>query len=449
MCLFLDSWRNEAKEQGRFLVVIRHWSGCVESLLKRHSRNIAFGNSPVSAPNADINFWRQPELAAKMWLAYNRRILSFIETNRAHCYIFTQRSLAKDFNLIEAVNSRFGLALDAAAPSSFDPSLISDAACLSVKESLSASWRHKLDDLWRDLLGHADKVSDDEAPHYKDKALPDEQLVDKIRSAGRRLAGAEQAAPLEFSHFIDRLATLSSEEDICAALRKAHSFERLSPADVRALCRWVDTHYRFSQPVVFAVADWCKTFDYPEIAIQYYQWGCCLKDSPPSIRVRLAGCYEKAGDPAAAAFFYQQALDLNPKNPNFNLACGRFVQRTENNGAARPYFDKAYEVGSHLVHIVIAYCVFLEQCGLQEQAYTVALRHVDSPGNTNLMALTRRCGYFLGKEPLPAIPFSSKLDFSECYRALASVLHWISNAEAEKDLIARVAGYWPMSGSTS
>jgi hypothetical protein len=35
-CLFLNEWQQVLGEKGKFLLVIRHWSSCIESLLHRH-----------------------------------------------------------------------------------------------------------------------------------------------------------------------------------------------------------------------------------------------------------------------------------------------------------------------------------------------------------------------------------------------------------------------------
>jgi hypothetical protein len=37
-CLFLDDWLEVLQEDGRYLLIVRHWCSCIESLLHRHSR---------------------------------------------------------------------------------------------------------------------------------------------------------------------------------------------------------------------------------------------------------------------------------------------------------------------------------------------------------------------------------------------------------------------------
>jgi len=71
--LFLDAWQQALGHRGSYLLLIRHWSSAIESLLHRHNRNLAHGlkQNPIG-----LQFWHQPDLAARMWLAYNQSCIS-------------------------------------------------------------------------------------------------------------------------------------------------------------------------------------------------------------------------------------------------------------------------------------------------------------------------------------------------------------------------------------
>ena len=36
--IFLDQWKEATNGNGRFVLLYRHWSSCIQSLYKRHSR---------------------------------------------------------------------------------------------------------------------------------------------------------------------------------------------------------------------------------------------------------------------------------------------------------------------------------------------------------------------------------------------------------------------------
>ncbi|MDO3387341.1 hypothetical protein QWI17_15985 [Gilvimarinus sp. SDUM040013] len=55
-CVFLPHWQQVVGDRGRYLVVLRHWSASIQSLLKRSTRDIALG---VRMPPLIVDFGGQ------------------------------------------------------------------------------------------------------------------------------------------------------------------------------------------------------------------------------------------------------------------------------------------------------------------------------------------------------------------------------------------------------
>lgn len=162
-CLFLPAWRKVLGDHGRYLVLLRHWSGSVQSLYRRHAESLAVGEG-----NAELNasFWSQPELAARMWLAYHRRLLPLLEESPNQCLVVTQQALLGGIPIIEKLNNRFGMALDSTIPSPIRHSLSHDLIEEGVRQRLPPELVEELDTMWQRLLANTDYHADNEAPQW-------------------------------------------------------------------------------------------------------------------------------------------------------------------------------------------------------------------------------------------------------------------------------------------
>ncbi|MBJ2130908.1 hypothetical protein JC525_18430 [Alteromonas sp. IB21] len=76
---FLNAWEEAFEGNILFLLVFRGWKYSVSSLLKRHSRKLLNTTAEVTTRPEDFLFWQTPDLAAKMWAASAKLILSQYE----------------------------------------------------------------------------------------------------------------------------------------------------------------------------------------------------------------------------------------------------------------------------------------------------------------------------------------------------------------------------------
>jgi len=76
---FLNAWEEAFEGNILFLLVFRGWKYSVSSLLKRHSRKLLNTTGEVTTRPQDFLFWQTPDLAAKMWAASAKLILSQYE----------------------------------------------------------------------------------------------------------------------------------------------------------------------------------------------------------------------------------------------------------------------------------------------------------------------------------------------------------------------------------
>lgn len=118
VCLFLPIWRHLLPD-ARFVVVFRDPAESVHSLERRHSSQLFAGEG---SPEPHMTLWRIPDHGLRMWDAYNRSVLSFVEANPDDCIVLPFRSLQEGFPVIGALNRRWDLGLEEIPSSAvFDP----------------------------------------------------------------------------------------------------------------------------------------------------------------------------------------------------------------------------------------------------------------------------------------------------------------------------------------
>ena len=119
--LFLNFWL-ELLPDAKFIFVYRSPWEVVDSLYRR---------------GTDEKLLEQPEIAVKMWLDYNQRILDFYQQFSAQCLIDKVDSIGKNpESFIQAVNEKFGVDLAVPPPGNFAESLLVKDISQTTKPSL-------------------------------------------------------------------------------------------------------------------------------------------------------------------------------------------------------------------------------------------------------------------------------------------------------------------------
>ena len=119
--LFLNFWLNLLPD-AKFIFVYRSPWEVVDSLYRR---------------STDEKLLEQPEIAVKMWLNYNQRILDFYQQIPQQCLIAKVDSIGKNSeNFIQGVNEKFNIDLAVPPPGNFEESLLVKDIIKTSKQSL-------------------------------------------------------------------------------------------------------------------------------------------------------------------------------------------------------------------------------------------------------------------------------------------------------------------------
>jgi hypothetical protein len=157
--LFLDFWKDIAP-QAYFLFVYREPAGVVDSLFRRGDRIIKF----------------LPEMAIRAWICHNRRILTFLRSNRSRCLLAAVERVAQHpRQLLEIVSKGFNAEIDLEADSPFDPRHMRLGQ--SSRAALLRHFAPEVGDLYEELQSEADLPSTAAPPVRSSKEAASQALL--------------------------------------------------------------------------------------------------------------------------------------------------------------------------------------------------------------------------------------------------------------------------------
>lgn len=122
VCLFLPVWKH-VLPGAKLLLVYRHFADSTHSLTRRQATEIFSG----LGRREDLDhFWREPDLALRMWLVHNEALLDFARSHPEDTFTVSLESVQSGFPLVAAIKRRWGLELgDADVGEIFDGGLTS------------------------------------------------------------------------------------------------------------------------------------------------------------------------------------------------------------------------------------------------------------------------------------------------------------------------------------
>lgn len=428
LCLFAPAWQQVLGERGRYLVLLRHWSGSLQSLLRRHGEGVAMG---AGERDVHVGFWRNSELAARMWLAYQRSVLQLLEKRRGQCLVVTQQALLSGLPIIEEINARFGLELNGAVPAPLRTSLIHDTIEESVREGLSAGLVEDMERLWQRLLSLADHRAEQETPRW----VPDRE--DDPETAAALLNAAEQERP----DISDQPAP--AEEDVLlTALRALVEDPRRSLVD----SEWEE---RLTREARFDAEAW------ELLARALLERGKALEAERCLVNVLLAGkvapylflllgkCREAELDDEGAEHFYRRAIAGNDANPAFHAHLARLLLALGRQEEAEEHLRKALERNPGKAPLLCALANALDQRGRTEEAVALLQQQAERPAMVARQLATLQ----MKRDPENALRLQAQLVKPEAASGAlrASVVHALASVEdasARRDLARRVANCW-------
>ncbi|TKF10782.1 hypothetical protein FCV66_19010 [Enterovibrio norvegicus] len=446
VCLFLNEWKQSLGDAGNFLFVARHWSSCIESLLHRHSRDLAYGLPNVNRDMVGAQFWVQPELAAKMWLSYNKRLVEFAKENPQITIIATQRSLFEGAPVIQEINTKFGFVLNEEVKSPFDSSLFRDKANQRVISQLSHSLQAQLNAVWNELLELATFRSADEEPHIVyDELVPNALVEVQALISEQTMVGLPSKDTANHnSSWLDECLAITEYAAISQFL-DASPVHRLSGIEVSEWLPLVEERFALHGHVILAVAKLLLRLKAYQMAISYFQASVSLGVYFPYIDMMIGQCWQALGENTKSEFFFKKAIGANPNNPIFYTNYAKLLLILNRHCEAETQFELGYNKGLSQPGCVIPYCVFLDNQQRTDEAIAVANNFLNEWKNPSVESLLSRLMLKRDIKEGKAHYFKQtkqKLETQDTMGWLARTCSVIDSSLAEEDLIIRCLKHW-------
>ena len=461
-CLFLNEWKNVLGGGGHFLFVVRHWSSCIESLLHRHSREMAYALPQLNRDSVGCQFWIQPELAAKMWLSYNQRLLTFAKANPEQTLVVTQRALFEGVPIIESINRKFAFELNEKVDSPFDPRLFRDKASQSVFSQLSHALQAQLNVVWSDLLELATFKSEDESPVI----VPDKVDKEALQAVYTQADKLVCEAFLSDAHGVDididigiaiderngdghlqwqtALNNIVEPSAMVTHLDKtaANTIDAVKPNEWLAV---IDRQFSLNGQVLLSTAKLLMKTKAFELAIGYFQQAVSVGAYFPYVDMMIAQCKQALGLFNEAEFFFQKAIKANPNNPTFYTNYAKLLVVQKHIEDASLQFQQGFEKGKKQPACIVPYCDFLAKENKLEKAIHIAEQFIaenEHPAIQNLLiGLKLQQDIELGQQHY-VNSMANKLKDKDTIGWLAKSCLLIDSSIAEQDFINRCLAHW-------
>ena len=111
-CLFLPLWKY-LLPNAKVLLIYRHFSASTRSLGQRHSSDLFSRRGPRRGiEHTHQRFWKEPDLALRMWLVHNNALLAFARVYPEDTMAVSVDMIRDGFPLVWTLNRHWGLELE-------------------------------------------------------------------------------------------------------------------------------------------------------------------------------------------------------------------------------------------------------------------------------------------------------------------------------------------------
>lgn len=341
--LFLDEWQTSLQGKGRFILLFRHWALCIQSLYKRHAQDIAHHFPPETEINTHLKFWQQPDLAARMWLTYNKNLIAFSEKNPDITLVVNQKDIVNGDDLISAVNHKFDLHLTPLTDSPVNKAYYEEKVDSKILEGIPQELIQELDETYQKLTQLTELKNTPENPDFITK--PYDSVVFNLIHQRLSQPVKQSTEKPTISSSERRIQPLSS--DFMETLHIIRQLNFNNSDDIEYIKRLI-SHLISLNPLRFEGYEWKSRLhvhnkEYHKAEFSLLN-AIALGASPPYIRSMLSDVYIALFDFDKAEHFLKLAYKGNPKNPVFSEKLGDINYHLENFNQAREFYKESLEL---------------------------------------------------------------------------------------------------------
>lgn len=319
--LYLDDWKSALNGDGKFVLLYRHWGLCIQSLLKRHSKNMAYDLPTGKALSEHITFWKKPELAARMWLTYNKAMIKFIKANKENCLLVSQASLIQGCDLITTINHKFDCQLEPISSSPVKAEYASESINSAILDSLPTQLQSELENTYQELSQLCDTDNNGDIPEFVRKDTDERKIALIIETTN---SATPASSHKEIEEKDPTLEFLSREYQKLTFDELLVEFKKLKPLankKIATIALQFSLRLAELEPYKLFGHEWTgriyTTLGQHKDAGIHFIKAISIGNSPPYIKMLLGDSYFAEHKIDLAEYYYLLALKGNPDNPVF------------------------------------------------------------------------------------------------------------------------------------
>jgi len=447
--LFLPVWNRLLDSRGRFILVIRHWGGSIQSLFNRHSRVLVEQGMAAGRDRNDdhLSFWVRPGLAARMWIAYSRRLLEFARESQSATLVLPQPVLMNGFNLIEWMNDNWGTKLNLPPSGIVKPSLLTDQLDSAISDMITPMLRAQMESIWQELLEIAGMSLGFEPsaaifqPHWVQRR-PDPLLVrcvDRVQALALRVT-APIPEVLPDAPVLDDTWTI---EDVRKQLQRPSSLPTTSLAKLEAWLEanaaedaacWQDLGIRALRESAFDMAE------------RAFFRAAATGRAAAALWLYLGQLYERTRAFDRAEYHYREAIRRNKRNTYFVVTLAKLLVVLYRNEEALELLEEHISASGHPA-LVVLWTQFMTELGRHDEAKVRV--------QTLQKQFPQHEAEWLRLLAILELPFNAQrarqslndvvrrgMNVEDLPLALAQILSHVDSSAAFRDLAERMIEHW-------
>ncbi|GAA6135075.1 hypothetical protein NBRC116188_18650 [Oceaniserpentilla sp. 4NH20-0058] len=362
--LYLNEWKQALNGRGRFVLMYRHWGSCVQSLFNRHSEDLAFNLLDGKDFTDNSLFWKDPELAAKMWLAYNKKMINFHKKNKDVSIVVAQEALLNGFDLPFELNNQFSFQLDTQIQSPIKANYTNNKIDENTFFGISDSLKQELEEVYVELQDIAYAKNNNEVEIVKSRLDP--RWIDLLSNTIDRLPsdftcneiGVDEFKNLSFAEFKKQIEVL-----------KTYSNPDLS----RLLIPMVEM-YRSSDPYNIGILEVLGLLNFSiaeyETAEKFIMMAVSTDTTRPYFKKILGDISKEKFEFDAAEYYYSLAIKGNSQNSDFYSRLSEIKRFKGNYQEALELQNKSLSIQESVFGKLRKYDIHREVYGI-ESAYSL------------------------------------------------------------------------------
>lgn len=459
ICLFLEDWNKALGSNGHFFFIARHWSSCIESLLNRHSKSLAYELNDVTFNSIDLKFWTQPDLAAKMWLSYNKRLVSFVKQHPEKTIISTQRALFEGASILEAINHKFSFELNTSAKSPFDESLFRDVSNVTIFESISYSLQQELNQVWSEILALSEFKTKNEEPNIYHPIEISRTTLDKVQEYSDKKNYEVQCLGLvppslksASTDWLTRLKMIDNAPDVITFINKTNPIilSEINSQDwlnhiESVFLEGNDIQSPLCDEVIFSTIKLLMRLREYDLAIVQLKNRIEIPGCSPFFYMFLAQCYQELNEFNLSDSLFKKAIGIKPNKGIFHTNYAILLAKYYKYDLAKYHFNIACKLEPSNASCVIGYCKFLERINKTTEAIDILDSFLDNLSHPMINDLLIKIKKKVDNKSLMVKYLSEtrdRIDKANLNQWLAKLCVNLSYSFTERDLIQRCLQHW-------